>query len=102
MTVEEAIRMIERIKDRINWEVVDSQKKMDALNMAIKSLEKETPRMVHYEADGYADGEWVYDMAECPGCGNRMTEDNDDIWDVATYCPECGQRIIWEAEDEAD
>lgn len=39
MTREEAIRMIERIKDRINWEVVDSQKKMDALNMAIKSLE---------------------------------------------------------------
>lgn len=72
------------------------------IEMAIKSLEKEIPRMVHYEADGYADGEWVYDMAECPGCGNRMTEDNDDIWDVATYCPECGQRIIWEAEDEAD
>ena len=41
MTVEEAIRMIERIKDRINWEVVDSQKKMDALNMAIKALEQE-------------------------------------------------------------
>ena len=73
-----------------------------SLDMAIKSLEKEIPRMVHYEADGYADGEWVYDMAECPGCGNKMTEDNDDIWDVATYCPECGQRIIWEAEDEAD
>ncbi len=61
---------------------------------------KETPRMVHYEADGYADGEWVYDMAECPACGNRMTEDNDDIWEVAKYCPECGQRIIWEAENE--
>ena len=41
MTREEAIRMIERIKDRINWEVVDSQKKMDALNMAIKALKQE-------------------------------------------------------------
>ena len=102
MSIEEAIKILVRLKNHMNPDLIDAQGKMDALNMAIKSLEKEIPRMVHYEADGYADGEWVYDMAECPGCGNRMTEDNDDIWDVATYCPECGQRIIWEAENEAD
>lgn len=39
MTREEAIRMLIRLKDGINFEVTDSQKKMDALNMAIKSLE---------------------------------------------------------------
>lgn len=98
MKIEEAIKGIHTLTDRISL----ADDRQDAIAMAIKSLEKEIPRMVHYEADGYADGEWVYDMAECPGCGNRMTEDNDDIWDVATYCPECGQRIIWEAEDEAD
>ena len=39
MNKEEAIRMLIRLKDGINFEVTDSQKKMDALNMAIKSLE---------------------------------------------------------------
>ena len=41
MTREEAIRMLERLKDRINFEVTDSQQKMDALNMAIRSLEND-------------------------------------------------------------
>lgn len=41
MTKEEAIRLLVRIKDRINYEVTDAQKKMDALNMAIKALEQE-------------------------------------------------------------
>lgn len=39
MTLEEAIKILIRLKDRINFEVTDSQKKMDALNMAIKALE---------------------------------------------------------------
>jgi len=37
----EAIRMLVRLKDCINFEVTDAQKKMDALNMAIKALEQE-------------------------------------------------------------
>lgn len=41
MTNQEAIRMLIRLKDRINWEVTDAQKKMDALNMAIEALEQE-------------------------------------------------------------
>jgi hypothetical protein len=40
MTKKEAIRLLERIKDRINYEVTDAQKKMDALNMAINALEQ--------------------------------------------------------------
>lgn len=38
MTKEEAIRMLVRIKERINFEVTDAQGKMDALNMAIRAL----------------------------------------------------------------
>ena len=41
LTYEEAIKMLVRIKDRINFEVTDSQKKMDALNMAIHLLESQ-------------------------------------------------------------
>lgn len=41
MTNEEAIKMLIRLKDRINFEVTDAQGKMDALNMAIKALEQQ-------------------------------------------------------------
>lgn len=40
------------------------------------------------EADGYADGELVYDMWYCPFCGKRFEEwDEKPNWN---YCPNCG------------
>lgn len=39
MTNEEAIRMLTRLKNQINFEWTDAQKKMDALNVAIKALQ---------------------------------------------------------------
>jgi hypothetical protein len=55
---------------------------------------KETPKAVVYEYDGYADGEPVYDVAHCPTC-NREFEDGWDSWEC-NYCPNCGQRLKWE------
>ena len=59
MTTQEAIKMLVRIKDRINFEVTDSQKKMDALNMAIRSLEawekvKKDIKQWYWDADKQA------------------------------------------------
>lgn len=43
------------------------------------------------EADGYADGELVYDMWYCPFCGKRFEEwDEKPNWN---YCPNCGARM---------
>ena len=56
MTNEEAIRMLVRLKERINFEVTDAQKKMDALNLAIEALEQQ-PRdnnWKFYYDHGYA------------------------------------------------
>ena len=39
MTNEEAIRILTRLKDQINFEWTDAQKKMDALNVAIEALQ---------------------------------------------------------------
>ena len=39
MTTKECKIMLTRLKDRLNFEVTDSQKKMDALNMATQSLD---------------------------------------------------------------
>ena len=43
------------------------------------------------EADGYADGELVYDIWSCPICGKRFDEwDEKPDWN---YCPNCGARM---------
>lgn len=56
--------------------------------------EKEEPRAVRYEGDGYAEGEMVVDYAYCPNCDHE-TEVDSENWG-SMFCPECGQRLRWE------
>ena len=63
-------------------------KNIEKLNKATKPL---------YEADGYADGELVYDTAICPNCGRRFDIDYEEKYN---YCPDCGQRIDWKVEEQ--
>ena len=43
------------------------------------------------EADGYADGELVYDMWSCPVCGKRFEEwEEKPDWN---FCPNCGAEM---------
>lgn len=55
--------------------------------------QKETPTKVLLEAEGYSDGELVYDTAVCPNCNEHFEIDN--ISNYHKYCPECGQRLDW-------
>lgn len=55
------------------------------------------PRIVVYSGDGYADGNIVYDFAECPNCGYEY-EDGDKDW-KEPFCPHCGQALKWEVEE---
>ena len=60
----------------------------DATDLAIKALEKQASRKVNeitqYESilDGY-----------CPCCQRYITS-------ILNYCPDCGQCLDWEEEDE--
>ena len=65
----------------------------EALNLAITALEKQVPRPLDYEGDGYADGHLVYDIAKCQVCEHEFEEGVND-WGSA-YCPDCGQKLDW-------
>lgn len=96
MKPEEAIKMLKYnsnvIHKTINGETDINE--VEALDMAISALEKQIPKELIAEGDGYADGSMVYDSFYCPSCDHHME------WDeVEDYCPNCGQKIYFE-EDE--
>ena len=64
-----------------------------------KLKEKEEPKMVGYIADGYSEGYLVFEIAECPNCGEMWHKwDNVDCWE-SPYCNICGQALKWEEEE---
>lgn len=65
----------------------------EEIKLAIKALEKQIPEPPYFWGDGYSDGELVYDMWDCPGCGTSYEVEYDEY----DYCPKCGQAIKWEA-----
>ena len=68
-----------------------------AKEMSIKALEKQIPKKPEYIADGYADGEFVYDYAKCPICGHDFEYEIND-WGC-NYCSNCGQKLDWSDEE---
>ena len=52
------------------------------------------------EADGYADGELVYDTWKCSGCGH--TEETDDPNWLPDFCPDCGRAMTDKAWAELE
>ena len=96
MTNKEATRMLERIKNRINFEVTDAQKKMDALNMAIQALEEidtleQEPKTGHWIEEDMFDGDVAYRCSEC----NELfwIESGTPKDNGYDFCPKCGARM---------
>lgn len=56
-----------------------------------EAIEKQEAQKVEYVADGYYDGELVFDEARCPRCRESFEVEIDD-W--IKYCPNCGQKLI--------
>ena len=84
-------------KDRIECAIRHIQTAVDvdpwAVEIAVEAMEKQIPKKLIAEGDGYADGEMVFDSFYCPSCDHCMEED-----EVEDYCPNCGQKICWEEE----
>ena len=94
MTENEAIKELHEIRPRGG---IIPQKRAEAIDVAIKALEKQIAKKPEYEADGYADGELVYDYAKCPICGHDFEYGIND-WGCE-YCSDCGQKLDWSDEE---
>lgn len=51
------------------------------------------------EADGYADGELVYDVWYCSECNYCIDDGTDDPDLLPNYCPNCGAKMKGAGED---
>lgn len=60
------------------------------------TVEKQTAQTPNFEGDGYSDGQIVYDIWICPGCGEHYEVD----YDKYEYCPICGQKISWDNQEK--
>lgn len=83
MNLKEVIKTLELAKAEVEWDYP-----MDyavAIDEAIKAVEKQIPKGPEIEGEYYV----------CPICGayQETSEGNPP------YCINCGQRLLWEAEE---
>ena len=109
MTIDEAIeheeqdvKLFEEIyeikHEKVYNEVVEKHRQLAKWLKELKKYkEKDTPKLVIYSGDGYADGRMVYDTANCPNCEYEFEEGYAD-WNMP-YCCNCGQALKWEVEE---
>lgn len=67
-----------------------------AIIMLQELVEKENPKELDYEGDGYFNGELVYDTAICRSCCRHFEIEYEEHY---KYCPSCGQRLDWSDEE---
>lgn len=72
-----------------------AKNQIELQKVTIAALEKQIAKEPELWGDGYADGELVYDMYNCPNCGVSYEIE----FDKYNYCPKCGQRLKWSEED---
>ena len=103
MTREEAIERYEGIRYTVAC-FTGSKKDCDAVDMAFSALRPVSREQVEKvwrgewmgSADGYADGELVYDTWECSHCGYVIDEEDDPDM-LPQFCPKCYAAMTDEA-----
>ena len=90
ITREEAIKILQHLA-----EIISNGDYQEAFMMSVSALRpvsRERMKKMRGEwmgsADGYADGELVYDIWECSHCGYVIDEE-DDPDRLPQFCPKC-------------
>ena len=81
MTIQEAIKLLERMQEPEAYEPQITEAAFNALEMGIEALEKQIP-MNHLAMEFDHDGRIIY---PCGNCGSDVNGGD--------YCPWCGQRV---------
>ena len=97
MTREEAIGALVAARLVFDFNGIDASEYTEAMNLAISALTPPTQEQMERvfggswegSADGYADGELVYDMWTCSECGYFIDEEDDPDM-LPDFCPKCG------------
>lgn len=97
MNIERAIEILDP-EHRERYESIEPVN--EACRMGMEALNKQIPKALDYEADGYdgTSGELVYDIAVCSSCGRHFELDFDE---EAKFCPGCGQALDWSSKPRA-
>lgn len=107
MTREEARKILQKlatnslcVEDYSNDKIkISSRMGAQALrSVSRKQVEKVWRAHWMGSADGYADGELVYDIWECSHCGYVIDEEDDPDM-LPQFCPKCGTPMTNEAVD---
>lgn len=92
MTEQEAIKYIKLFREE--WDVNSKTKNAEALDVAIKALEKQIPKKPFKTMDEnnpyYKYMPWC-----CPCCRETLYEDTEWGGQEFAYCTECGQKLDW-------
>ena len=64
-----------------------------ARRMVAKGYRKQSEGEWIGEADGYADGEFVYDVWYCSRCNHCIDDGTDDSDLLPNFCPHCGAKM---------
>lgn len=109
MTIHEAIEQLKSLLDHCKTMRESGEvwvRDCEALGMALAALRGPTREQVEKvwmgewigSADGYADGELVYDIWECSECGYVIDEEDDPNM-LPQFCPKCYAAMTDKAVD---
>ncbi len=79
------------------WAAIEKLRKYEAIGTVEElqeAMEKQRAKTPYIWGDGYSGGEPVFDMYECPYCGQDYEIDGEKY----DFCPNCGQAIDWRNE----
>ncbi len=74
--------------------ILSEYKELGFVEELREAKEKRIPKIPYIWGDGYSDGHPVYDMYDCPNCGESYEIDGEKY----NFCPNCGQAIDWRWE----
>lgn len=103
MTRKEALNELLTMLARYSFDADEAQaigKAMEALRPVSRERMKKMRGEWMGPADGYADGELVYDIWECSHCGYVIDEEDDPDM-LPQFCPKCCSVMTDEAVDMA-